>query len=314
MKPTSVKRKKFILGLDIGGTKCAVVLGDEKMRIYDRLAFPTQPERGLKTTLQQIYATIDRVLARNVLTNRSIRRVGVSCGGPLDSQKGLILSPPNLPGWKRVPIVRLIRNKLGCPVRLENDANACALAEWKFGAGRGCRNLVFLTFGTGLGAGLILNGRLYRGTNDLAGEAGHIRLASDGPLGYGKKGSFEGFCSGGGLAQFAKREGLIFKTAKDICEAAQKGDLSARRLLKISAQYLGQGLSILIDLLNPEKIIIGGIYARNGRFFRAEAQKVIRNEALARSRKACKIVPAGLGEEIGDVASLAVAIWDEYKV
>src|SRR5579872_455891 len=206
--------KKFILGLDIGGTKCAVVLVNARMRMVDRISFPTRPQRGWKAVLKQLFDTIDEITARNRLIPGSIRKAGISCGGPLDSRRGLILSPPNLLGWKRVPVVRLLKRKLGCPVRLENDANACAVAEWKFGAGRGCRNLVFLTFGTGLGAGLILNGRLYRGANDMAGEAGHIRLSAKGPVGYGKRGSFEGFCSGGGLARMT---GVREITARDIC-------------------------------------------------------------------------------------------------
>src|ERR1039458_866034 len=175
MKPTRRRNRKYILGVDIGGTKCALVLANEKMRIYDRLSFPTQPKRGWKRILKQLFAFIDEIILRNHLKLPSICKAGISCGGPLDSHRGLILSPPNLPGWNKVPIVRMLQKKLHCPVRLENDANACAVAEWKFGAGRGCRNMVFLTFGTGLGAGLILNDRLYRGANDMAGWAGPYR-------------------------------------------------------------------------------------------------------------------------------------------
>ena len=305
-KPQS-KGGGFLLGIDIGGTKCAVVLGDEKMKLYDRIAFPTHSKLGLKQALKRLMGTIDLILLRNALKPQALRGAGISCGGPLDSQKGFILSPPNLPGWDKVPIVRLIRRKLGCPTRLENDANACAVAEWRYGAGKGCRNLVFLTFGTGLGAGLILDGRLYRGTNDMAGEAGHIRLAEDGPLGYGKKGSFEGFCSGGGLARLAAERGLKVSSAKELFEAARRGNRVSRRILQQSARYLGLGLSILVDLLNPEKIILGGIYARNEKILRAEMLKVIRHEALARSQSVCRVVPAALGERIGDVAAMSVA-------
>ncbi len=314
MKSNHLKFKKFILGLDIGGTKCAVVLGDKKMRIYDRLSFSTRPQRGWKRIWKQLFASIDEIILRNHLKPASIYKAGISCGGPLDSRRGLILSPPNLPGWDKVPIVKMLQKKLHCPVRLENDANACAVAEWKFGAGRGCRNLVFLTFGTGLGAGLILNGRLYRGANDMAGEAGHIRLAMDGPMGYGKKGSFEGFCSGGGIARMAKRDGGQTISAKELFEAASRGDKVSRRILEKSVGYLGLGLSILIDLLNPERIILGGIYYRNEKFFRSAALKVIRQEALARSRSVCQILPSGLGEKIGDIASLSVALMDELDV
>lgn len=322
MKPNRLRGKKFILGLDIGGTKCAVVLGNKKMRIYDRLSFATRPERGLKRTLRELFSSIDELVHRNGLTPRSILKAGISCGGPLDSQKGLILSPPNLPDWNRVPLVDMLRRKLGCPVKLENDANACAVAEWKFGAGRGCRNMVFLTFGTGLGAGLILNGRLYRGANGMAGEAGHIRLAEEGPVGYGKKGSFEGFCSGGGIARLAKMEagrsgsslkGLKPVTAKDVFEEARRGDKTAKRILQTSAHYLGMGLSILIDLLNPERIVIGGIYSRNAGLLRREVLKTVRREALSRSRAVCRIVPSGLGERIGDFAALSAAVIDDWE-
>jgi glucokinase len=317
MPPKQQGGKKFILGLDIGGTKCAVVLGDERMRIRDRLSFPTNPSRGLKKTLREIFGAISEIIRRNRLAAHSIGKAGISCGGPLDSEKGLVLSPPNLPGWNRVPIVQMLRQRLGCPVRLENDANACALAEWKFGAGKGCRDVIFLTFGTGLGAGLILNGRLYRGANGMAGEAGHIRLAEEGPAGYGKKGSFEGFCSGGGIARMAEkgagqaRTGL---TARTVFEAAQKGDKTGRRIVQTSGRYLGRGLAVLIDLLNPERIIIGGIYSRNEKLLRPALQKELAQEALARSRSVCRIVSSELGEKIGDVASLCVAVMDQWEV
>ena len=122
----------------------------------------------------------------------NLKRIGISCGGPLDSKKGMIYSPPNLPGWDKCLLQRYLQMKFGVETALQNDANACALAEWLMGAGRGTSNMVFLTFGTGMGGGLILNGRLYSGTNDLGGEVGHIRLAKDGPVGFGKAGSFEG--------------------------------------------------------------------------------------------------------------------------
>lgn len=130
--------------------------------------------------------------------------IGISCGGPLDAERGIIQTPPNLPLWKDVPICAILEQQFCIPTRLQNDANACALAEWRFGAGRGTKNMMFITFGTGFGAGLILNGQLYSGTNGNAGEIGHIRLAEYGPSGYGKIGSYEGFCSGSGIAQIGQ--------------------------------------------------------------------------------------------------------------
>ena len=163
--------------------------------------------------------------------------------------------------------------------------------------------MVFLTFGTGFGAGLILDGRLYSGTNDMAGEVGHVRAAADGPVGYGKAGSYEGFCSGGGIRQLA---GGV--SAKEAVARAEAGDAQMQAVLEKSAQRLGACLAMLIDLLNPQKIVIGSIYARAEKWFRETALRVIEEEALIYPRQVCSIVPAALGDAIGDVAALSVAI------
>lgn len=315
-----------LIGIDIGGTKCAVVLGDRDAQIRERIAFPTDPKRGPEAVIEQICGQIEQLLQRHRLDPGQIGGFGISCGGPLDPVKGLILSPPNLPGWDRIPIVRLMKERYGRDVYLQNDADACALAEWRFGAGRGTRSMIFLTFGTGFGAGLILDGRLYTGASHMAGEVGHIRLADEGPVGYGKVGSLEGFCSGGGIAQLARAEALRrFQigepvgycpslrdmdaiTTKDVGIAAEAGDPAAIDVLERSGEYLGRGVSILIDVLNPERIVIGSVFARCERFLRPAMERVIREEALALSSGVCQIVPAGLGEQIGDVASLCVAM------
>ena len=229
--------------------------------------------------------------------------MGVSCGGPLDSARGLILSPPNLPGWDEVPIVAYLQEKLGIPAFVQNDANACALAEWRFGAGRGCRNMVFLTCGTGFGAGLILDGRLYSGTNDMAGEIGHVRAEKDGPEGYGKRGSYEGFCSGAGIAQLT---GGV--SAREAVQRADAGDERMLAALHASAERMGACFAMMIDLLNPERIVVGSIFARAERHFRDAMQRVIDREALPLSRAVCRVVPAQLGDTIGDYAALSVGI------
>jgi glucokinase len=197
---------KYILGVDIGGTKCAVVLGKYEggIEILDKIKFPSETDKGPENTINNLFQAVVTIIGRNNLTNNDIASIGISCGGPLDSKNGIIMSPPNLKGWDNIAIVERFESRFGIKTKLQNDANACALAEWKFGAANGYDNAIFLTFGTGLGAGLILDGRLYTGANDMAGEVGHIRLEQTGPVGYGKAGSFEGFCSGGGIAQLAK--------------------------------------------------------------------------------------------------------------
>ena len=316
--------KAYYLGIDIGGTKCAVLAGTSDMEILDRIQFDTDTEKGPDHTIHKILEGSKKIIKK--LSGHKLVAAGISCGGPLDSKSGIILSPPNLPGWDRIEIVSIIREAVGVPVFLQNDANACALAEWKFGAGKGTDHMVFMTFGTGLGAGLILNGRIYTGTNDLAGEIGHIRLADDGPEAYGKRGSFEAFCSGSGIAKLAKlilhdklqngepvtlvdQEFEVEKiTTKDLAEAAGNGDPTAIEIFRISAEYLGKGLSILIDVLNPQKIVIGSVYARNPDLFKAVCQEVIRRESLSPAWKVCEVVPAALGDQVGDYAALSVAM------
>lgn len=314
---------KNILGVDIGGTKCAVTYGCQNgtdIEIKDKQAFATT---SCPETIENLKAAIRDVMQRNGLTSENTYAIGISCGGPLDSRTGVVMSPPNLPGWDNIPIVNILSEEFGIKAAIHNDANACALAEWIFGAGKGCRNMAFLTFGTGLGAGLILDGKLYSGTNDNAGELGHIRLNEFGPVGYGKAGSFEGFCSGGGIRQLAQSlvkerlqmgghvewcpDGdLEMITAKTVAEAARKGDSLAQEIFDISSRYLGVGLSVLIDIINPEVIVIGSIYARNEDMMKPVMDRVISREALPLASKVCKVVPAALGEAIGDYAALSV--------
>ncbi|MDB6095287.1 MAG: hypothetical protein JWM32_2849 [Verrucomicrobia bacterium] len=300
-----------IIGLDLGGTKCALSVPDGPDRVREVVRFATTDVHG---TLDRLFAEIVKLApARDTV-------FGVSCGGPLDSAKGLILSPPNLPGWDRIAICALLTERFGGRAFLMNDANACALAEWQFGAGRGCRSMMFLTMGTGMGAGLILDGRLYEGVTGNAGEIGHIRMAADGPVGYGKAGSFEGFCSGGGIAQLARKrvaashEPSTLKnlapeniTARAVGLAAEAGDVLAQDLWREVGEKLGEGLALFIDILNPERIVIGSIYQRCERFIAPAMNAVIKREALPDSARDCVVVPAKLGDEIGACAAVAVA-------
>ena len=320
----------FIAGWDIGGTKLAVTLArvdGDTIRVIGKEKTPT-PRTGSADGLALLLRLLETAAEKAGVNRGDIQGVGISCGGPLDSEKGLILSPPNLPGWDAVPIKAYLEERAGIPAALQNDADACALAEWKYGAGRGCRNMVFLTFGTGFGAGLILNGALYSGSNGMAGEIGHIRAPGDSPyrpVGYGKSGSLEGFCSGGGIAELGRAmaleamqrgEAVSFcpsftdldtLSAKSIAEAAEAGDPLAKEVYACSGRRLGGALAMLVDLLNPETIVIGSIYARSTALLRDAAMEVLERESLPLSRKACQILPAALGEHLGDAAALSLA-------
>jgi glucokinase len=320
---------KYLIGIDIGGTKCAALLGsiDDHGNIFiiDKLVFSTAEKPLPDQMLPQLQIGIEQILSGNKLTIKDITSIGISCGGPLDSKKGVVLSPPNLPGWDNVEIVKYFEQKFSIPTSIQNDANACALAEWKFGAGKGTKNMVFITLGTGLGAGLIIDGRLYSGTNDNAGEVGHIRLDSFGPVGYGKAGSFEGFCSGGGIAQIARIKAmeklqmgkkvafcenisdLSSVTTQKVAEAANNGDELALEIFEICGSYLGKGLSVIIDILNPELIVIGSIFIRAGHLLIPSMKKAMKADSLPLALNVCKVVAAALDEQIGDIASLSVA-------
>ena len=310
-----------MIGFDIGGTKCAVTIGEEidgVLHIKNKMV--TATDHSISA-----YEMIDKMCAMAEAMTDDFSHIGISCGGPLDNNRGVIISPPNLPTFRNIEIVDYLKKKYGGFVRLENDADACAFAEWKYGAGKGCQNMVFLTFGTGLGAGLILNGKLYTGANGNAGEVGHIRLRDDGPIGFGKHGSFEGFASGGGIAQLGKTAALeqLSKgivpaycktlndidsvTAQTIAEAAYNGDQTAIDVYRKSGEMLGAGLSIIIDVLNPERIVIGSIYTRSSDLLKESMLSVLGKEALEPSLAAVEILPATLGENLGDYAALSLA-------
>ncbi|HZK20869.1 MAG TPA: ROK family protein [Oscillospiraceae bacterium] len=321
----------YLLGIDIGGTKCAVVLAKCALAqgiicdsIIDRIEFPTEAlKRGPDEILEELALSVEKIYSRNYITEYDVAKIGISCGGPLDSKKGIIKSPPNLYGWDNVHIKEFFEKRFFVPTFLHNDANACAMAEYRFGAGKGYENIIFLTFGTGMGAGIILNGKLYTGRNDMAGEVGHIRLSENGPLGYGKYGSFEGYCSGGGISNMAEsmlkewvKEGKASSlekkaknkniTAKDVFEAMYKGDELARKVATTSAKYLGKGLAVLADTLNPEIIIIGSIFARNYEFYHPIVTEVVKKEALPHCSERLVIAPSMLGDKIGDYAALGI--------
>jgi glucokinase len=303
-----------IIGLDIGGTTCAlVILARRKGSIQTLCRFPTTT---VHETLEHFF---EQIAALDPGQNPVF---GVSCGGPLDSERGLIQGPPNLPEWKDIPICAKLEARFGGEAFLMNDANAGALAEWHYGAGRGTRNMIFLTAGTGMGAGLILDGRLYEGASGYAGEVGHIRLAPEGPIGHGKAGSFEGFCSGGGIAQLARAKAREMSgnvsfnpgsidaiSSWHVGSAAAAGDPVAREILARSGRYLGQALALLVDVLNPDVIVLGSVFARCRPYLEPAMEEVLCHEALPQTRQVCRIVPVELGEEVGSYAAVAVALY-----
>jgi glucokinase len=301
----------MIVGVDIGGTKCAVATWSSRQGLHELACFPTQSPA---LTLVRV----EQELARLRLPRKAV--IGVACGGPLDAQRGVILSPPNLPGWDEVPVVARLEKSQRSRVYLMNDANANALAEWRFGAGQHSRLMVYLTAGTGMGAGIVIDGRLLEGVCGNAGEVGHIRLSPRGPVGFHKAGSFEGWCSGGGIPEivrFLPRASqpadvaawqARHRTTRAIAEAARSGDPVARRVFAEAGRKLGLALAGIVDLLNPDRIVIGSLYGRCRDLLDATFLPVLRREALASSLAACEIVPASLGEQTGNYGAICVGL------
>ena len=239
----------------------------------------------------------------------------------------MVLCPPNLPGWVNIPLKAMLEERCGVPVYLQNDANACALVEWKLGAGRGCSDMIFLTMGTGMGGGIIAEGKLLRGCTDMGGEIGHLRLEKDGPVGFGKAGSFEGFTSGGGIQRQARaltekmvREGHTPAWVRDghgpeeadaklLAAYARTGDADAKAFFDHIGTMLGKGLALLTDTLNPEKIVIGSIFVRCEDLLRPAMEAELKREAIPFSLEGVQVVPAQTGEALGDLASIMAALY-----
>lgn len=320
--------KDFWIGLDVGGTKCAVLLArvDHGIHFVDKIRFDTHAERGFEYAYDHLCQSMESILERNGTDFSHVNAIGVSCGGPLDSRSGVVLCPPNLPGWVNIPLQKMLTDRYGVPAYLQNDANACALVEWKLGAGRGTQNMIFLTMGTGMGGGVIAEGQLLRGHTDMGGEIGHLRLTEDGPVGFGKAGSFEGYTSGGGIGRQAValtrekiaagdppawiRDGHAESeiTCKLMADYARVGDRDAIEFFHHIGEMLGRGLALLVDSFNPECIVIGSIFVRCEELLRPAMEEALKQEAIEFSLRGLRVVPAATGEALGDLASIMVAL------
>ena len=312
----------MLLGLDIGGTKTAAVLGDRSGSTTARREIRS-PHEHPPSTMVDIIVALARDLMRDA-GKGAVQAVGVSIGGPLDSEAGVILGPPHLPGWDNVPLRAMLEERLALPTFVEHDARTGALAEWRFGAGRlasGRRvsDLVFLTLGTGLGAGVITGGRLLHGSSSRTAEAGHWRMAADGPEIFGKRGSWESYCSGAGIAALAGwrfPHRFAATSVAELASLARAGDADAGAIFEESSRMLGQGIALLCDLFAPDVVVLGSLGVRLGDLLLAGAGAAVHAEALPMVAGRCRLVPAALGERIGDVAALCAALyrlerWDQ---
>jgi len=314
----SKSRSATVVGLDIGGSKIATVEGTAAAEILQRQEIATEPHRPFDQTFPELAGLVDELITESRNAGRETKALSVSVGRPLRIKEGVLLNPPHLPGWHNVRLKeRLTERFSGLPVCIEHDGNAGALAEFHFGIGRqrpGLQHMVFLSFGTGLGAGLIVNGQIVHGATDTAGEVGHWRLSSDGPVGYGKKGSWEAFASGAGLVLLASQRfpnRWSARTAvRDLVELMLAGDKDALAVATEAGTWMGRGLALLIDALNPQVIVLGSLAVLLGERVLAPMRRVVAREALPQAAAACEILPSVLGLQIGDVAALMAALSD----
>jgi glucokinase len=308
-----------VLAIDIGGTKLAAGVVDADGRMLVRGEVPTLATEGLEPVLGRIVGLGRELLARPEVVRAPVQRIGVGCAGPVDLKAGLVFRPPNLPGWTRVPLTDHLQRALGLPTVLENDANAAALGEFRYGAGRGARSIVYMTVSTGIGGGIILDGKVWHGVKDAAGEIGHITVCPDGPLcGCGNRGCLEAMSSGPSIARRAReivasgrqtRLGAIpTPAAADVVRLALEGDAAAAEVWADAVGYLGIGVAAVITFLAPERIVIGGGVTKAGDALFQPLREEVRRRVTLVPVDSVPILPAALGPDVGILGAAAVAL------
>lgn len=317
---------EYVVGIDIGGTKLATVVADKSGSIVNKVRRPTLAEKGPTYALGLLFDMVRDVVTRAGLEMASISAIGVSCGGPLDTETGIVYSPPNLPGWDALPLKAKLESEFQVPVTLENDANASALAEYRFGGGRGYGTLLYMTMSTGIGGGIVINGQIYRGANDSAGEVGHQVLLPDGPrCGCGKRGCLEALCSGPAIARRAQAairqtphrasalltlaDGAVAAVKSEhVLAAARTGDPLALELVQETADYMGWGIANAVNILNPDIVLLGTIAVAAGDLLLIPIRERVAALAMDRPAAAVQIAPAALGDALGDLAAIALVV------
>jgi glucokinase len=311
-----------LLGIDIGGTKVALAVGERDGTLLARRRRPTEPSGDARADLRRLADDVRALLGEARLTTRDVACIGVSVPGPFDPEAGRLLAPPNLPGWDGAPVRDVLGSELGLPVVLENDANAAALAEWRFGAGRGFSHLVYLTMSTGIGGGLILDGRLYRGRNAAAGECGHVPIVPDGELcACGMRGCLEAYAGGAAwatrLRRIAPEDGRVAALAggrdrarpEHVVTAAREGDAFALAEMERFNGYVARGIAALVFALAPEVVVLGTIPTAAGEeLCLGPVREEVARRVWPLLGRGLEIVPAALGGDIGYLAGLCVAL------
>ncbi|MBR2430854.1 ROK family protein [bacterium] len=309
------------IGVDVGGTNIKIALVNDEGKIIYSNSIPTHAEMGYEYTINNMKEAIRELVKETQLETKDIEGLGFGFPGQIDCQKGIVRLAPNIPGWANIPIAEIMEKEFHIPTRVDNDVRTATLGELNYGAGVGCQNLVCITVGTGIGSGLVINGKIVRGASNAAGELGHIKLNLEGgPLcGCGDRGCLEAYASGPSIVAMAEdyiKGGKSTRyrelanpeiTPYIVSVAAQEGDPVAKQIFKIIGEYIGMGLVSVVNLLNPEKIIIGGGVAAAGDILFNPIKETIAKRAMSIQKEAVEIVPAQLGNNAGVIgASLLI--------
>ena len=308
------------IGIDVGGTNVNIALVDDNGKIIYSNSVPTYAKMGYEYTVNNIKQAIKDLMKETNTTPSDIEGIGFDFPGQVDCKTGVVKLAPNIPGWVNVPIAQMIEDEFHIPTRIDNDVRCAALGELKFGAGRGCENFICITVGTGIGSGIVINGKVVRGATNAAGELGHIKLQMNGgPIcGCGDTGCLEAFASGPAIVAMAQEYIKGGKSTKFremaaveggeitpymVAKAAEEGDPVAKRIFEIVGEYIGIGLTSVINLLNPERVIIGGGVAESGELLLGPIRKTIKERAMVVAGNAVEIVPAQLGNSAGVIGA-----------
>ncbi len=314
---------KYVIGVDLGGTKIYTALAAGDGKILTETKLPTEAEKGQEHVVGRIIETIEYVQNAAAVPPGTVRALALGAPGPLDTKKGIIHFAPNL-RWHNVPIAQILEERMSLPVSLDNDANLAALGEHVFGAGRGVANMVYITVSTGVGGGLILDGKLYRGSADGAGEIGHMMVSPGGPLcSCGNRGCLEAVASGTAIAREAKdlvargggqkiltaAEGDPGKiSAAEVAAAAAGGDPEAIFIITKAAHFIGIGIANILNLLNPSLVVLGGGVMKIGELLWKGITLKVESRTMEAARRAVRLVPAELGGRSGVMGAIALAL------
>jgi glucokinase len=318
-----------VVAVDLGGTKIALGVVSRQYRVLAREHYPTPAETGVDSVIQRIISAIGQITASANIISSQLGGISVAAAGAIDSRRGIITLSPNLSGWRDIPLGSIIEDRLGIRTWLLNDANAAALGEHYLGAGRGVDSLIYLAIGTGIGGAIIIDGKLYTGACGGAGEIGHMTIDTNGPrCECGNVGCLEQLAAGKAIAREAKErlgsgerstltEAVAGKveniTAKEVAVAAQKGDPLAGEVINSAATYLGIGMVNLVNIFNPEMIVVGGGVAKMGDLLLKPARQVVMERAFPESVAAVRIVTTELGDDAGLLGAAHFAFTQESE-